>query len=210
MHSSGFRVHSGASIDAGRAVDATPRPPRPDPMVRDADFVAPRPEMEAVRDMVAAELKAFSWFASAIGAPALADSAASLSARLLREQNWSRAGQFLAKWRHSNLRAPLRGRGLANVARRGSWVLTAVTAAWDIHSKMAQGNSLPRATFETGSGVAGGIGGAGAGCAVGAAIGAGIPGCIIGGLIGGIGGGAGGDEFGDAAADRIWGPDGDG
>jgi RHS repeat-associated protein len=42
MHNSGGRVHSGASIDAGRAADVTPRPPRPDPMVRDPDYAPPR------------------------------------------------------------------------------------------------------------------------------------------------------------------------
>jgi len=212
MHASSSQVHSGGSVDAGRAVDVTPRPPRPDPMVRDADFVAPRPEMDAVKDMVAAELKALAWVADAIGAPALADSAASISARLLKEQNWSRAGKYLNAWKRSALRPHLStrsGRGLSTALKRGSAVLAVAGAAWDIHSKMTQGNSLPRAVFETGAGVAGSVGGGWVGCGIGAAI-ANAPGCLVGGIIGAIFGGWGADEAADATADRLVGPDNDG
>jgi RHS repeat-associated protein len=40
MHNSGSQVQSGTAYDTGGAVDVTPRPPRPDPMVRDADFTS--------------------------------------------------------------------------------------------------------------------------------------------------------------------------
>jgi RHS repeat-associated protein len=43
MHDSGSQVHSGSFIGAGSAVDVTPRPPRPDPLIRDADFVSDAP-----------------------------------------------------------------------------------------------------------------------------------------------------------------------
>jgi RHS repeat-associated protein len=207
MVNSRGQVQAGSSIDAGRAVDVTPRPPRPDPTVRDPDYSPNLPDPREIRDAVARDLKAIEWIADAVGAPRWAQQAASLSSHLLRDQRWSRAGSYLAKWRYSSIRSL--GKSGLRAAGRASGILTIATAAWDIHAKMAQGNSLPRAITETTSGVAGGLGGAGIGCASGAWF-FGPIGCGIGAVAVGAIGAWTGDELGDAAADEIWGPDGDG
>jgi RHS repeat-associated protein len=50
MHDRSSSIHSGSSVDAGSTVDVTPRPPRPDPMVRDADFVSAVPAIDFPAD----------------------------------------------------------------------------------------------------------------------------------------------------------------
>jgi len=146
--------------------------------------------------------------ANLLGGAGLSAFWASISGHRLKAGS-SSAGRYLALWRRSFLRMnPV----LRRVLGRASGVFGGIAAVFDFGQKLEQGNTPVRAAIEVGSGLTGALGGGAGGCALGAAVsGPFAPaGCAVGGLIFLIAGGFAGDEVGDAAADRIWGPDGDG
>jgi hypothetical protein len=121
---------------------------------------------------------------------------ASLAARYLAKLRWSDVGKVLRS---------LGPNGLRKVGR-GSLVFSGLVFAYDVGVKtLRDGNSLPRAVFEAGVGLAFSQVGVAGGCLAGLL--AGPVGCIAVGFVGGIGGGAAGDLAGDLLADRIWEPD---